>query len=623
MGERLRMDGETPPEPGKGTFFLLALFVAGIHGVWWLTGDGVAQGGGFTDGDSYTWLIRVERLLETGAWFDNSLPRFNAPFGMTIHWTRPLDVLLIGLSLPLVPALGWGKALYGAGVAISPLLHVLTALALAWAAAPVLGRWGAVIAGALTATESGVLAFAMAGRADHHMLFALIAVLALGALIRALAGPGENDGNGSEPGDKNGGKHATMAGLLLALGIWVGPEMLLLAGLGMAVAGLKWVACEDGSRRLNVRLAAGLALGLAAAMVLERGAEGFFGVEYDRISVVQLTPMVLIWGFWWAVSTFQRRGLLDVPARRLGAGISGAVLVIGISLILFPRIPEGPMAGADPEWFAIWARISESGSIDDVPHFLLYAGSVVFAGPWAVWWMVRAWPGKDRWPWFLIMAATLVFTVAGVLWLRWVLYAGLFLAIIVAGLILDADRALDKRFVFPTRVVVKVGVILVLAIGPLAAGAGAVYGMNGAGREKSAGACPVRDLARFLDRPPWNDRSRVIVASGNFGPELVYRTRHRAVASVYHRNDKGMLAGRAILAGRDEGAVRDLIRERRVDLVLLCPGSSHDGYFLENGGESLYRRLERGDLPGWISEIALTAGLKGRFRLFQVSPPVN
>ncbi|MEE9316858.1 MAG: hypothetical protein V3U48_01055, partial [Rhodospirillales bacterium] len=513
--------------------------------------------------------------------------------------------------------------LYGAGVAISPLLHVLTAVAMAWAAAPVLGRWGAVIAGALTAAQFGVLAFAMAGRADHHMLFALIAVLALGALIRALAGPGDNDGPRDNNGDNNGGKAAIMAGLLLALGIWVGPEMLLLAGLGLAAAGLKWIACEDGSRRLNVRLAVGLVLGLAAAMVLERGGEGFFGVEYDRISVVHLTPMVLIWGFWWAVSIIQRRGLLDVPARRLGAAICGAVLVAGVSLMLFPRIPEGPMAGADPEWFAVWALISESGSIDDVPHFLLYAGGVIFAGPWAVWRTVRAWPGEDRWAWVLIAAGTIVFTVAGVLWLRWVLYAGLFLAITVAGLILDADRALDKRFVFPARSVVKVGAILVLAIGPLAAGAGAVYGMKGAGGETPARSCPVLDLARFLDRPPWNDRSRIIVASGNFGPTLVYRTRHRAVASVYHRNDEGMLAGRAILAGRDEAAVRGLIRERRADLVVLCPGSSHDGYFLKNGGESFYRRLERGDLPGWIRETALPAGLEGRFRLFEVSPPVN
>ena len=149
-------------------------------------------------------------------------------------------------------------------------------------------------------------------------------------------------------------------------------------------------------------------------------------------------------------------------------------------------------------------------------------------------------------------------------------------------------------------------------------GAGWVYADKAAPEARIN--CPLGELARHLERPPWSDRPRTIVASGNFGPELLYRTRHRVVASVYHRNAEGMLAGLAILAGQDEAEILARVRRRRADLILLCPGSVHDGYFLKTGGDSLYRRLERGDVPGWLGEVDLPAGLKGRFMMFRVLP---
>src|SRR5919106_1400252 len=52
------------------------------------------------DPDGYMRLVRVNVLLDHGNWFDHSIPRSNWPFGETLHWTRPLDVLIIALSLP-------------------------------------------------------------------------------------------------------------------------------------------------------------------------------------------------------------------------------------------------------------------------------------------------------------------------------------------------------------------------------------------------------------------------------------------------------------------------------------------------------------------------------------------
>ena len=89
-----------PPKPHpRWPVWLVAGFVVLIHVAWWLVGDTIVAKGGLAAGDSFTRLVRVERLVESGAWFDNTLPRANAPFGTSIHWTRPFDAALIALMV--------------------------------------------------------------------------------------------------------------------------------------------------------------------------------------------------------------------------------------------------------------------------------------------------------------------------------------------------------------------------------------------------------------------------------------------------------------------------------------------------------------------------------------------
>jgi hypothetical protein len=74
-------------------------------------------------------LVRVEALWQDGNWYDTVSRRSNTPYGERLHWTRPLDALLIAGAAPLVPIVGQRQALYWWGVVISPLLHILTLLA--------------------------------------------------------------------------------------------------------------------------------------------------------------------------------------------------------------------------------------------------------------------------------------------------------------------------------------------------------------------------------------------------------------------------------------------------------------------------------------------------------------
>lgn len=618
----------TPPAAGPSGLLLAALaasFVALIHVAWWFFGDTLVVNGNFFDGDSYARLVRVERLVETGGWLDSSLPRANAPFGGSLHWTRPFDVMLIALAMPLEPLLGFKQALFWSGAIISPLLHVLLAVTLVWAAAPLIGRTGAAIAGALTVVHLGILGYATVGHADHHVLFGLIAVGAFGFTIRALSAA------------EDGSRPAFWAGAVLAAGFWVGTEAQVTIALCFLAAGLAWVSGAPGGARTNQRLALGLALGVALALAVERGPAGYLDVQYDRLSIVHLTSVVLLLAFWSAVSALAGRagGRPGSPGARLGvrlgAGVLGAAAIAGVTWVLFPDVLQGPMAQFDPALLPILEHVPEYSPLGDVWHFLFYVGTVIVAAPWMVWRLIREWRKPERWAWFLIAAALAVYMAFAVNWVRWSLYAGLVLSVFLADLIVAADAAIDRRFVFPRRLLVKTAAILILAAGPLVIGAAGIYGQAKATSkpgdpvvyaEDDPRPCPLQAMSRQLNAPPWDARPRTILASPNFGAELLYRTPHKVLGTFHHPNAPGILDGVRILGGAEESETLGLIRKRKIDLILICLNSGRAGYIRGRDDEGiLYRRLEDGNLPRWLREIEVPGNLGRAFRLFEVIAP--
>jgi len=588
-------------------------FVAAVHVAWWAVGDTAVHHGNLVDSDGYTWLSRVERLLQTGGWFDSSLPRANAPDGGSLHWTRPFDLLLIGLALPLMPLLGVKGALYGSGVVIAPLLHLGAAAALAWAAAPLVGRATAVIAGALTAAQFAIVSYAVVGRADHHLLQALIAVVAFGFTVRAFAGGGE------------GNRAATAAGAALAVGVWVGVEGLVLAALCAAAMGVAWVVAGGDAAARNRGLAVGFAGGVAAALLIERGPAGMLAVEYDRISVVHLFEATLVLAFWSAVAWLGRRGRgpRQMTARLLAA-VGGAAVGLAVLRLLFPRALANPITDFDPEFLAIFLGTAELARIDNAWHFLLYVGAAALALPWGVRRLGRAWRGDGRWPWLLLVGVAAVYTALTMSWLRWSLFADLFLAVILADLMVAAEAAVDRRLRQPVRAAVKVAALALIAVGPLAVGGAGVYAAMPAARPAPPAVaddprpCPLQPLARVLSAPPWGDRPRTILASANFGAELLYRTRHRVTATVYHRDRGGAVDGIRILRAAADVDARELLRRRQVDLILICR-FGHEGYARAGDNDRvLYRRLEAGATPAWLAAVPLPAPLRQRLMLFRV-----
>ena len=165
--------------PGAWMFvFALALILL-IHLFFLVIGHAAVLDGYLPGQDSYMRLVRVEHLHESGDWFDGTIPRSNWPYGEVQNWTRPFDVLMLSGALLLEPLLGFRQALYWWGSATAPLLHLATALALAWMVAPRFDRSRQFLVILVFLLQIPVWRHGIFGRTDHHMLIFLVFALAL------------------------------------------------------------------------------------------------------------------------------------------------------------------------------------------------------------------------------------------------------------------------------------------------------------------------------------------------------------------------------------------------------------------------------------------------------------
>ena len=589
------------------TYLGLFAFTLAAQGLWYALSDLPV----FADNDGFMRALRVEALWQGGNWFDRSIPRVNAPYGDTYHWTRPLDMVISLLALPLVPFLGakpaifWGTALSG------PVLHGATVVALAWAALPLVGRAAALLAAIAATAQYGLVAYGSLVRGDHHILYAFLAALGSGLAIRAL--------DRTRAADRN----AALAGVVAAAGVWVGVEALVFAAACLAAFGLAWLAGEeplDAPR--GFRFAAGFAAGLAAALALELG-PSFRTVEYHQISMVHATLGVLLALFFSTVRMAAARGYLQTPPARFSAALAGAVVTVGVWVLLFPKALRGPTADYDPEYVRLLienlGELQSGATLDRFPATL---GATVLALPWLAWRLGREKTGRWFWAWAYVGMCVAIYGALTAGWVRWAIYTGLFPCLVLGDMIARITERIAAAKVAPLlREAASAAVVAFFLLGPPAAAV--LAGIAVAPPEKKterlrASACSVGVLAETLNRPPWSDRPRVILTGINYVGEILYRTAHHGVGMSY-RTERFWRDILDIFAARDDAVVGEIIARRHVELIAICPGGGNEGLSPASrmaGG--FYDRLRRGSPPAWIREVALPVEA-AKFRLFEVN----
>ncbi len=589
---------------------LFLAFAALVQLVFVLGGRTPILGGRLVDTDGYMWLARVAWLVEGGSgWFDPLFTRANAPVGDALNWTRPFDVVLLALAAPLARWLGWREAIWTAGIVASPVLHALACLAIAWAARPLIGRALVPLAAMVALAQPGFLGYSLMGRPDHHALVGLAIALALGGALRVLMGEARALG-------------AFATGFALAFGLWVAVEFLIPAVTIFAVVALWWAIAHPRTAAMQcLRIAVGFALGIVVALIVERGGAAAVAVEYDKLSLPHAwigALAVLVWASLAALDRDPAR-FAAARARALALALAGLAAAGGMALV-FPRFFLGPLVDFDP-WIVenfITATVEMRPLLAADPAVLrdlliANAGAPV-AACWAAWAARRA-PRETAFGWWLAAALAAVYFVLAARHARFTMFSGLVAVPGLVGLIAALHERIDARLgegarAGAARAVATAAVLFALpAIGIVMAHAGGRSAAS-VGLAAIDAACDVRALAPALTVGP-RGKATVVLADPNFGAELLWRTPHAVVATLYNRNLDGNLDLVRSFSALDDATARAIAARRGVGYVLAC--TLTDGARPQG---SLGRRLAEGAPPAWLTPVPLA---DSGFRLYRVT----
>ena len=575
--------------------------------------------GGLLGPDAYMRMVRVIELAQNWQWFDGTIDRANAPYGDTLHWTRPFDVLVILLALPSGLLVGTDQAFQVAGVVVSPLLHLATALLLVWALRPVIRPAVWFLPAVALFLQPGILAYSLPGRADHHVLLLLVFVMAAGFMIRALRNPIL-----SQP--------ALLAGIATGFGVWLSVEFLLVMAACLAGLGLPWLFGERDRAAQNKWYALGLSGMLLIALFVERPLASLLEPSYDRVSCVQYLLAVSIMLFWRMAESFENSG--SRPSHLLSRAALAVVGMGAVVLLLdsvFPLFLAGPMAGVDPRILPIWLdRVLEMRPLvptdrQSLGRFILYLGGAALVAPFFLKALIDSRRSERFFPFAFVAVACLLLTAAAVQHQRFAGYAEtafVFAFTVVLDRVLKSTAQIGNDLL---RGLLRGGFAVVMLLGPILV-AGNLIADNAAiadaDADDSPAGCTVSELADFLTEDPrFGAAPQTVLAFMDIGPELLYRTRHHVIGTPYHRNGDGIFDGHRILATKDAVTARALVRQRGIDLVLLCRSPSERRFYARaDGKENLYRRLDDGNPPDWLAPVDLPSGLQDQARLYRVLP---
>ena len=569
--------------------------------------------------DGYMRLVRVEALWQEGDWYNTVLRRSNTPYGERQHWTRPLDVLLIAGAAPLEPLLGRRQALYWWGVAISPLLHVLTLLAFVWALWPLLGA-GTAYGALLFVPQPAMLAYYAAGRPDHHGLIGLFFVLLVGLSLRLL-------------GQRPRLAHGVLAGLAAAALLWVSVEGLLLVGLVLLALGICWLQRGPPLTPPNLALAAALALGVALALALEFPPAGLLAQEADRLSFLHFLPLASVAVFWRGVSLIEARtNWAAAFSGRAGVALAGALLVLLATWLFVPKLLQGPHADVAPRVVEVWFRkVSEvrplllaAQPLKSAREVLFFLGPALLAVPFVVF-LVRSSEGARRHQWLFVAGGLTLFVPLALYQARWATFAEIFVVPAYAALVLAVLARLDRLQTSANllRALTRALTVVLFAVWALLA-AVFLHGLERGSKGEVAAAerakCPIGRMSRFLGAGGLAEPPRRILSFVFLGPEILYRTPHHVVATPYHRNSAGILDTYDALKAVDDAKARAIVRRRQIDWLLICSKGKEQRWYRGRGGdETLFDRLKARRPPAWLVPLKLPDELSA-FGLYAVDP---
>ncbi len=548
-----------------------------------------------SDTDDNLRLMQVRDWLSgRQGWFDLRQYRLNPPAGLSIHWSRIVDLPIAGLILLTKPFLGTARAEMLA-IAVAPLLPLCVVyMSVASLARRLVAPHAYLVALAFLVLSPFALGMFAPTRIDHHGW----QLAALSLLAVALSG---------EPTRRSG----VLAGFAIGLSLSIGLEMMPFLMIAAAALVLAWVLDTQQAQKLRW-----FAVALLATTSL-----GYFGFasETNRLPLCDaLTPTWFSAAIDGSVAVF---ALSFLRARSLWIRLASATVAGGLVAVLFINTyPHclGRLEGASPELQRLWLdRVTEAMPVT-----------------------------RQGWSTAITMASAPLFGLAGYAWMLWAkrddipalirLLPFVLLAAVGAGLLL-----FQARFTPAAQILAVPGVsCLAWSILPSVRGSGSmlvrVFGtlailimpsgtplslitsrfsqsanVNGPAQPFAEKSCDDGASLRALNHVP----AATMLTFIDIGPRLITTTHHSAVAGPYHRNGDAILDVFHAFGGTPDEA-RRLAKIHKATMILICPSLAEASQYLVRSPKGFYAQLSTGHVPLWLDAVPLEAS--SPFKLWRI-----
>lgn len=579
--------------------------------------------GRLLDPDGFMWLARVLELQATGDFWDGRLPRVDPPHGYEQHWTRPFDVvLLIGAWVGSL-FVDFDRALLGWSIVLGPLFAVATVVILRWSFDPLLPRSTTALLGFLFVSQQSLISIYQFGRPDHHLLHVLLFAALCGYVIRMQLRPAS-------------AVQGVIAGSIAGGMIWLGTEGMLAILAVMAVLGLPWLTGGEDFGRKSLHFCGGLTVFCIAALLIEHGPAGLLQDHYDELGRAHVLAFSLVSGFWLAVVALEGRAALSSVVRRAILTVFGVVLVYALLRAATPDLLVNPYMGTDPYFDRLfWPSVTEShppvkpqlllaGAYGKAANaFWIWLGIVVPAMP-ALWLLLRKADRAQTRAWLAIALIAAVFLTLAFTQRRFCRYVSILLLPCYAYTLCWCAVELRRRVADWAAAPVcwsmlVLAVFLFLSPRILFGQAASEILERRPALQRSTAEFAA--FCAFLNDPSGlGARTERVLISAEWGPEILFRTRHAIFSVPSHRYHPGFADAVKILSALDDETARALIEARNVDLIVV-ERSDGSGRYTEHPSPDasiFYRRLYRGQLPEWIEPVPLPAPLRRSFKLLRV-----
>jgi len=554
----------------------------------------VASGINSVSTDDAMRLVEVRDLLAGQSWFDMTQYRLDPPAGVISHWSRlidlPLAVLIKAGSLFLSPAMAETIVLI-----LWPTLLLLIFLAGIARVAQEIGGAGAVRAALVFAVlMPPVLQDFRTGAIHHHNVQLVLLIWSLAFFLRMASDV----------------RTAAAAGLLCALSVAIGQQMVPVVAALCGLAALRWIFEGDARNYATAAFAGSLAAGAIIFAATVVAPPEYLVVHCDSISFFQV-GCLLIGGLGLAALAWLAR-IKSMAARALCIGGLAALLFAFVTLDA-PQCLGGPYAQLDPRLANLWlASVAEARSVfamlRDVPQQVpAYYGVPVVALVLAGMRLVQT-KRQERWNWAAcaaVQAAMLLVSAWEVRGASGANAVGAALLPAALSSILPAATGASSYFGISRAALSVMLVFNPATLSAIGSGAGRVFRGNAVSAWRfinsgDAGTCQRPANYKPLARLPRG----LVLAFIDAGPFILMETDDTVLAAPYHRNQAGNLAMLNIFMAAPAEAQMRMAR-RGIDYIAFCPGAPERYNYTARARASLVAALSRNEVPGFLEKVPL------------------